>query len=148
MNLPGIFNVDPEVEGNMDPVKVSVATPGEYQIDEQHFDLQGGARLPRATTHAPTPIDGSCCAPTRSSPYGSVREFMTRVQQMGFPGLNFMVGEKHREGATRATADYSGREQIDGQRPGRRAGDCRPPRRLRRGADHGDERRAAARGSR
>jgi biopolymer transport protein ExbD/biopolymer transport protein TolR len=41
VNLPGIFNVDPEVEGNMNPVKVSVATPGEYQIDEQRFDLQG-----------------------------------------------------------------------------------------------------------
>ncbi len=36
---------------------------------------------------------------------------------MGFPGLNFMVGEKHREGATRATADFGGREEVGGQPP-------------------------------
>jgi biopolymer transport protein ExbD/biopolymer transport protein TolR len=116
LNLPGIFNVDPEVEGNMNPVKVSVATPGEYQIDEQHFDLQGALDY-LAQQRTADPNRRLVLRADTKLPYGSVREFLTRVQQMGFPGLNFMVGEKHREGGTRATADFSSREQIDAQPP-------------------------------
>ena len=116
VNLPGIFNVDPEVEGNLDPLKVSVATPGQYQIDEQHFDLQGALDYLAAQRTADPDRRLVLRADTKL-PYGSIREFMTRVQQMGFPGLNFMVGEKHQEGAVRATADFGDREQIDGTPP-------------------------------
>jgi biopolymer transport protein ExbD len=31
--------------------------------------------------------------------YGDVRQFMARAQEVGFPGLNFMVAEKHKPGA-------------------------------------------------
>jgi hypothetical protein len=37
---------------------------------------------------------------------------MARTQQIGFPGLNFMVGEKAKDGA-RATADYAGRQEAN-----------------------------------
>jgi biopolymer transport protein ExbD len=116
VNLPGIFNVDPEVEGNMNPVKVSVATPGEYQIDEQRFDLQGALDY-LAQQRTGDPDRRLVLRADTKLPYGSIREFMTRVQQMGFPGLNFMVGEKHREGAVRATADFGDREQAGGETP-------------------------------
>ncbi len=41
VNLPGIFNVDPEVEGNLNPLEVSMAQRGQYHIDERQFDLEG-----------------------------------------------------------------------------------------------------------
>jgi biopolymer transport protein ExbD/biopolymer transport protein TolR len=112
VNLPGIFNPDPEVEGNMDPLKVSVAKPGEYHIDEQQFDLQGVLDY-LATQRTADPDRRLLLRADSTLKYVHLREFMSRVQQMGFPGLNFMVGEKHHEGAVRATADYGGREVID-----------------------------------
>lgn len=116
VNLPGIFNVDPEVEGNMNPVKVTVATAGEYHIDEQRFDLQGALNY-LAQQRTADPNRRLVLRGDTKLPYGSLRDFMARVQQMGFPGLNFMVGEKHREGAVRATADFSEREQTGGGVP-------------------------------
>ena len=41
VNLPGIFNPDPDVEGNMDPIKVSLDTAGKYYVEDQHYDLNG-----------------------------------------------------------------------------------------------------------
>ena len=69
--------------------------------------------------------------------YGQVREFMARAQQVGFPGLNFMVGEKHRAGT--GIAEYE--EANDAGSRGRRQRSER-----RRGAStRGGSRRAAAR---
>jgi biopolymer transport protein TolR len=113
VNLPGIFNVDPDVEGNLDPLKVSVATPGEYEVDEQRFDLQGVLDY-LAGQRAAGPDRRLLLRADSKLPYGSIREFMSRVQQMGFPGLNFMVGEKHRTGGVRATADFGDREEMGG----------------------------------
>jgi biopolymer transport protein TolR len=116
VNLPGIFNPDPEVEGNMDPLKVSVAQAGEYWVDEQRFDLQGVLQY-LADQRTADPDRRLLLRADSGLKYGAVREFMARVQQMGFPGLNFMVGEKHREGAVRASADYGGREEVGGGVP-------------------------------
>src|SRR6185436_19702398 len=54
VDLPGIFNPDPEVETAMDPVKVSVAKVGEYFIDEQQYDLDGAINF-LAAAHAAEP---------------------------------------------------------------------------------------------
>jgi biopolymer transport protein TolR len=98
VNLPGIFNPDPEVDGNINPLKVSVAKPGEYFVDEQRFDLQGVLQY-LADQRTIDPARRLLLRADSGLKYGAVRELMARVQQMGFPGLNFMVGEKHREGA-------------------------------------------------
>src|SRR5262245_10253136 len=105
VNLPGIFNVDPEVEGNLDPVKISVAEPGKYYIDERPFDLDGAVRY-LIETQATDPNRRLLLRADSKLRYGEVRSFMARLQQAGFPGVNFMVGEKHKEGAISATAVY------------------------------------------
>ncbi len=116
LDIPGIFNPDPEVEGNMNPIKVSVARAGEYHIDQQPFDLQGALDY-LATQRTAEPNRRLVLRADDDLKYGSIREFMARVQQMGFPGVNFMVGEKHRQGAVRASADYAGREELDTTAP-------------------------------
>jgi biopolymer transport protein ExbD len=114
VNLPGIFNVDPEVEGNMDPVKISVAEPGKYYIDERPFDMDGAVRY-LIETQAADPNRRLLLRADSKLRYGEVRSFMARIQQAGFPGLNFMVGEKHKEGMIRATATYG---DTPGAQPG------------------------------
>jgi len=114
VNLPGIFNVDPEVEGNLNPLKVSMAQPGQYHIDEQQFDLEGVLGYLREQSSL-EPRRRLLLRADASLQYGDIRQFMSRVQAMGFPGLNFMVGERHREGAVRATADYATQPTVPAQ---------------------------------
>jgi biopolymer transport protein ExbD/biopolymer transport protein TolR len=101
VELPGIFNPDPEVETAMDPVKLSVAKAGEYFIDEQQYDLEG-ATTALAAEHAAEPMRRLVLRADSKLTYGQVREILARSQQVGFPGMSLMVGERHRatQGAT------------------------------------------------
>ncbi len=99
VDLPGIFNPDPEVEGDVDPLKVSVAKAGEYHIDDHQFDLDGAITY-LSDAHAVEPMRRLVLRGDARLKYGDVREFMARAQQVGFPGLNFMVSEKHKGGAS------------------------------------------------
>jgi biopolymer transport protein ExbD len=98
VNLPGIFNPDPDVEGNMDPIKVSLDTAGTYYVEDQHFDLNGITQY-LVDKHLADPDRRLVLRADQGLKYAQVRDFMARAQQVGFPGLNFMVGEKHRAGA-------------------------------------------------
>jgi biopolymer transport protein TolR len=102
VDLPGIFNPDPEVETAMDPVKLSVAKVGEYFIDEQQYDLDGAVAVLSAE-HAAEPLRRLVLRADAKLTYGQVREILGRSQQVGFPGMSLMVGERHRtDGASPA----------------------------------------------
>lgn len=104
VDLPGIFNPDPEVETAMDPVKLSVAKAGEYFIDEQQYDLEGAVAV-LSTEHAAEPLRRLVLRADEKLTYGQVREILSRSQQVGFPGMSLMVGERHRaDGTARARA--------------------------------------------
>jgi biopolymer transport protein TolR len=108
VDLPGIFNPDPHVEGNINPLTVSVAKAGEYHIDDQQYDLDGVIQY-LTVQHAYDPYRRLVLRADAKLKYAAIRDFMARSQQIGLPGLNFQVGEKHREG-DRATAAYGGNE--------------------------------------
>ena len=95
VDLPGIFNPDPEVETAMDPVKLSVAKVGEYFIDEQQYDLEGAVAVLSAE-HAAEPLRRLVLRADAKLTYSQVREILGRSQQIGFPGMSLMVGERHR----------------------------------------------------
>ena len=103
IDLPGIYNPDPEVEGNVDPLKVSVAKAGEFHIDDQKFDLDGAIEY-LSNAHVTDPTRRLVLRGDAGLTYGDVRQFMARSQEIGFPGLNFMVSEKHKPGAQAATS--------------------------------------------
>ena len=103
VDLPGIFNPDPEVETAMDPVKLSVAKASEYYIDEQQYDLEG-AITALAAEHASEPLRRLVLRADAKLTYGEVREILSRSQQVGFPGMSLMVGERHRADAAAAAA--------------------------------------------
>ena len=114
VDLPGIFNPDPEVETAIDPVKVTVAKAGEYFIDEQQYDLDG-AIAALAAEHAAEPHAPARAARRRaSSPYSDVREILARSQQVGFPGCRSWSASAHRAGDRHGAA-----------MPSRRAGRAR-----------------------
>jgi biopolymer transport protein TolR len=104
VNLPGIFNPDPEVETAMDPVKLSVAKVGEYFIDDQQYDLEGAIAVLSAE-HATEPLRRLVLRADANLTYGDVREILSRSQQVGFPGMSLMVGERHRADGPAPVAD-------------------------------------------
>ena len=110
VDLPGIYNPDPEVETAMDPVKVSVAKVGEYFIDEQQYDLEGAITF-LAAAHAAEPLRRLVLRADAKLTYGQVREILSRSQQVGFPGMSLMVGERHRADAK--TADAGAEKTAD-----------------------------------
>ena len=109
VDLPGIFNPDPEVETAMDPVKLSVATAGEYYINDQRYDLEGAAEA-LAAEHAAEPLRRLVLRADAKLTYGQVREILSRSQQVGFPGMSLMVGERHRERTTAQAGSAPGDE--------------------------------------
>jgi len=95
VDLPGIFNPDPEVKIAVDPLKVSVAHAGEYYVDDQRYDLEGLIDMLSAE-HAAEPVRRLMLRADSRLTYGNVRAVLARTQQVGFPGLSFMVGERQR----------------------------------------------------
>ena len=97
VDLPGIFNPDPEVDASADPLKVSVAKAGEYYIDEHKYDLDG-AIAELSAAHASDPLRRLVLRADAKLKYGDVRELFARSQQVGFPGVALMVGERRKPG--------------------------------------------------
>jgi len=109
VNLPGIFNPDPDVDAMTDAIKVTVAHSGEYFIYDQRYDLDGAIdRL--GSAHAADPLRRLILRADQDLPYGDVRELFARAQKVGFPGMALMVGEKHRHEApiTSQSGDTAG----------------------------------------
>ena len=93
VNRPGIFNPDPDTDASVEPLKVSVAKAGEYYIDEHKYDLDGAIENLSAA-HAADPLRRLVLRADAKLTYGQVRDIFNRSQQVGFPGIALMVGER------------------------------------------------------
>jgi biopolymer transport protein TolR len=102
VELPGVFNPDPEVETSADPLRVSVATRGEYYINQEKYDLDGAIAF-LSDQHAADPYRRLVLRADSRLTYGDVREIFARAQEVGFPGIALLVGERHRTGEPKLT---------------------------------------------
>src|SRR5215468_10100663 len=89
VDLPGIFNPDPDVEANVDAIKVTVKAPGQFHVDADQYDLEGVIQF-LSDQHQRDPYRRLVLRGDSHLRYGEIRQFMARSQQIGFPGLNFM----------------------------------------------------------
>ena len=97
LDLPGIFHPDPESQNAIDPIKVSIPRAGEYHLDGERYDVDGLVRE-LIDKHMSEPERRLVLRGDQKLRYAEVRVVMARIQQIGFPGVNFMVGERHRSG--------------------------------------------------
>ena len=97
VELPSIFNPDPETEVTAEPLRVTVAKTGAYYIDEQKYDLDGAIEL-LSNAHAADPLRRLILRADAGLTYGNVRDIFARSQAVGFPGLALMVNERHHPG--------------------------------------------------
>jgi biopolymer transport protein TolR len=101
VDLPGIFNPDPSIKSAVDPLKVTIAKAGEYYIDGQQYDIEGAIEYLSAQ-HAIDPYRRLVFRADAHLTYGDVRAIFSRTQQVGFPGVSLLVGERHRTGSAPA----------------------------------------------
>jgi biopolymer transport protein ExbD/biopolymer transport protein TolR len=104
VELPGIFNPDPEVDATAEPIKVTVARSGEYYIDDQKHDLEGAIEFLH-TVHEADPFRRLVLRADARLTYGQVRDIFARSQQVGFPGIALMVGERPKARPDTATPE-------------------------------------------
>jgi len=107
VELPGIFNPDPDTKGAIDPLKVSVAKPGEYYIEQTKYDLDGAVEQ-LGIEHATEPMRRIVLRADANLTYGDVRALFARAQEIGFPGMSLLVGERHRAGGDAGSDAGSG----------------------------------------
>ena len=101
VDLPGIFNPDPDTKRAFDPIKVTVAKAGEYHIEDQQYDLDGAIAY-LTEQHAADPFRRLILRADAKLTYGDVRGIFARCQEVGFPGMSLLVGERHKPGARRS----------------------------------------------
>jgi len=109
VDLPGIFHPDPDTKGAVDPLKVTVAKAGEYYIEQTKYDLDGAIEQ-LTNEHALDPMRRVVLRADANLTYGDVRTIFARAQEIGFPGMSLLVGERHRtdpDAATTAGAEGS-----------------------------------------
>jgi len=94
ITLPGVFNADPDA-GVTAWFKISMPQSDVYRYEGQDYDLDGLIVVLEAA-HAADPTRRLVLGADARLPYGKVRELQKRVQEVGFPGLSFLVNERHR----------------------------------------------------
>jgi biopolymer transport protein ExbD len=94
VDLPGIFNADPDTSG--EPFKVTTQRGGQYQFQGNLYDLDGIIATLEAE-HAADPLRRLVLRADAQLRYADVREFQRRLEEIGFPGMSYMVNERHRE---------------------------------------------------
>src|SRR5712692_12123480 len=95
VDLPAIFNPDPDVDSSVDPIKLTVAKAGEYYVNDRQLDLDGAIEL-LGSEHAAEPLRRLVLRADAKLTYGQVRDVLARAQKVGFPGVALMVGERHK----------------------------------------------------
>ncbi len=97
VELPGVFNPDPDVKGAVDPLKVTVPKAGDYYVDDQRRDLDDTIQY-LAAEHALDPYRRLVLRADARLTFGDVRPLLARTQEIGFPGMSLLVGERHQPG--------------------------------------------------
>jgi biopolymer transport protein TolR len=122
VDLPGIFNPDPDIKGSMDPLKITVPKAGEYYLNKGQQDdpitldeLEAFLKQ----LHDTDPFRKLVMRGDEKLKYGDARNVMARVQESGYPGISFLVGKRHRAGETdapevAATTEATGKAPAEG----------------------------------
>jgi biopolymer transport protein ExbD len=92
VELPGIFNVDPERKGGSDPYTLSLTRDGSMFFEQERLGPDDFEARLRAANERDKKKRLLLRA-DRDANYGDVRQLFSRVQNIGFPGVSLRVNE-------------------------------------------------------
>jgi len=97
VTLPGIFNPDPDMEGQAAPEMLTMTKDGEFHIDNQKYTLDDAvAQL--SAIHSADPYKRLALRADAALKYKDVRDVFFRLQEVGFPGMSLMVSHRYQAG--------------------------------------------------
>jgi biopolymer transport protein TolR len=126
VDLPGIFNPDPDIKSTMDPIKVAIPTAGEYYVEDQPYDLDSLAAY-LTERHAAEPFRKLLLQADAKIKYGDMRGILARCQEIGFPGASFLVGKRHKAGGDTTSGTAASDTAASGTAATENAGVAPPP---------------------
>ena len=92
VELPNIFNVDPESKGKTDPFTLSLTKDGAMYFEQEKLEAaQFKERLNEALHKEPH--RRLVLRADRTAHYGDVRKLFQACQEIGFPGVSLRVNE-------------------------------------------------------
>ena len=92
VELPNIFNVDPEAKGKTDPFTLSLTKDGAMYFEQDKLEVADfKARLTTALENEPH--RRLVLRADRGAQYGDVRKLFKTCQEIGFPGISLRVNE-------------------------------------------------------
>lgn len=92
VDLPGIFNVDPERKGGSDPYTLSLTRDGTMFLEQERLGPDDFEAKLRAANERDKKKRLLLRA-DRDANYGDVRLLFSKVQNIGFPGISLRVNE-------------------------------------------------------
>jgi biopolymer transport protein ExbD len=95
VDLPSIFNADPESPNAGEPFTISIPGPNEFYYAENRYDLEG-IMTAMGAAHASEPLRRLALRADADLRYVEMREIQRRFQELGFPGSSFLITQKHR----------------------------------------------------
>ena len=96
IDLPGMHNPDQETK-SFDPVKITIVNKDEYYYEENRLDFDGLVQR-LSDLHTNEPSRRLLLRADSKVGYGAVRQLLARCQEIGFPGMSLLVGERAQRG--------------------------------------------------
>jgi len=92
VDLPSIFNVDPEAKSKTDPFTLSLTTDGTMYFEQEQLGPDQFLTTLQAAQER-EPSRRLVLRADRKAPYGDVRKLFKVCQEIGFPGVSLRVNE-------------------------------------------------------
>ncbi|MET0286581.1 MAG: biopolymer transporter ExbD [Polyangiales bacterium] len=99
VDLPDIFNVDPDPKGKTDPYTLSLTLAGQLYFEQELLESERFAQVLREA-NAREPARRLVVRADRAAKYGDARKLFKACQELGFPGVSLRVNEVKRPGNT------------------------------------------------
>ncbi len=99
IDLPGIHHPDPKMKGALDPVVLTVALDGTMLLEKAPVTEDSVEQALRQV-HEREPARRLVLKADKAITYGRARTLFRKAQDIGFPGIALMVGDKARQGTS------------------------------------------------
>lgn len=98
VDLPSIFQVDPEAKSKTDPFTLSLTADGSMYFEEDPLPADAFASVLREANDS-EPHRRIILRADRHTKYGEARKLFQICQEIGFPGVSLRVNELKHSGA-------------------------------------------------
>jgi biopolymer transport protein ExbD/biopolymer transport protein TolR len=92
VDLPAIFNPDPDPKGKTDPFTLSLTADGSMYFEQERLDEAGFNEALRAANQR-EPSRRLVLRADWAAKYSDVRKLFSTCQELGFPGVSLRVNE-------------------------------------------------------